>query len=65
MIGTVFGHDAQLVSELNIDGKRVGLLTPQAFLTSVQKLQMARSQFFTAFGLAFVRVRQTDKQRPG
>jgi hypothetical protein len=34
LIGTVFSHDAQLVSEPNIDGKPFGLLTSLAFLTS-------------------------------
>lgn len=61
LIGTVFGHDDQLVSELNIDGKRVGMLTSLAFLTSVLRVQTAHSQFVTAFCLAFVRVRQTDR----
>jgi len=65
LIGTMFSHNAQLVSELNIDGNRVGMLTLLAFLTSVQRVQTALSQFVTAFCLVFVRVRQTDQQRPG
>ena len=63
LIVTVFRHDDQLASELNIDGKRVGMLTSLAFLTSVQRVETALSQFVTAFCLVFVTVRQTDSDR--